>query len=350
MSMYLHPTIVVATVASFQPSRITHSGIGIAPYWRLFPQLRLTSPHLIPPPRPSLENGSLPSAVALVLLRRKRERRRHNSKLPCRGRGQTRRRAATADGSGRGASLGLWTSITGNHTRLVQFHDIRLFPPPPLSRSPLVQSVRCSSGRVQGCAMETAISFEHSHDAVVLVDRLAPPEFCARGAEDPHSVLPAHRYRAPHNEMRRVFCPLPIWLMVNKCEASFFSFAMADLMLFFLGLAAHLSRRRGDIAPVAGAFARKTQPTPPAAFSTDSRIFHASLPFSLYLLCSLESESPTEYTTSTIRMHLTHLTRPASLAASIPTLPLLLSSRWSVIMHSLHATNDQYDYLLNGAY
>ncbi|KAJ6517093.1 hypothetical protein DFH09DRAFT_1287851 [Mycena vulgaris] len=85
---------------------------------------------------------------------------------------------------------------------------------------------------------------------------------------------------------------------------------MPDLMLF-LGLAAHLSRRR-DIAPVAGAFVRKSQPTLLAAFSTDSRISHASLPFFLYLLCSLESESlpesesPTEYTTSTIRMHLTH--------------------------------------------
>ncbi|KAJ6549426.1 hypothetical protein DFH09DRAFT_1086945 [Mycena vulgaris] len=51
MSMYLHPTIVVATVASFQPSRITHSGIGIVPYSRFFPLLRLSSTRLIPPPR-----------------------------------------------------------------------------------------------------------------------------------------------------------------------------------------------------------------------------------------------------------------------------------------------------------
>ncbi|KAJ6542492.1 hypothetical protein DFH09DRAFT_1322347 [Mycena vulgaris] len=103
-----------------------------------------------------------------------------------------RAQAAAADGSGRGASLGLRTSVTGNLTSPVQAHDIRLLPPPPLSRSHPVHFVRCSSVRVQGCAIETAISFEHSHDAVVMrIMRLSSPR-CACGCLFPH-VPPALR-------------------------------------------------------------------------------------------------------------------------------------------------------------
>ncbi|KAJ6605498.1 hypothetical protein DFH09DRAFT_1300236 [Mycena vulgaris] len=199
VSAELHPTIVIATVASPQPSRITHTPppVGTRPYTTKIQD----------------SDADIPKAISLT--RAKRTALTHEG---------ARALAAAADGSGRGASLGLRTSVTDNLTSPVQSHEIRLFPPPPLSRSRPVHSVRCSSVRVQGCAMETTISFEHSHDAVVmrmlrlssprcacgclfpraractsgsfvrflgnsthLVDRLAPPEFCARGAEDPHS-------------------------------------------------------------------------------------------------------------------------------------------------------------------